>query len=351
MGLFLLLLVFWAGFIIYLFAEKYRLDQYKKSIPIRIAVNGTRGKTGAARMIASALRANGIKVCAKTSGSETRFINPDGSEETVPRTGSPSVIEQVRMMRKASALGAKAIVYEIMGIQPEHQILESKKIINPAYTVIVNARIDHPEQGESKAEVMKNYLSAVPTGSRIFRPPNTDENYDKTRLVLELCRSLGLDEELCGKAIHEAEMDKGAFRIFHCEKTHYCNLFAVNDVQSTRFLMDRLYPGYRVGLFNSRLDRPWRSLQFVKAAQDGLFDDIRFFFVMGNGAALFRRKLLGRAMIIKSNDPRKIMDTIKKTISPLDDSQNSTVQIIGMGNIKGAEALLDYWQAESISLS
>jgi hypothetical protein len=72
---------------------------------------------------------------------------------------------------------------------------------------------------------------------------------------------------------------------------------------------------------------------------------------MGNGAAFFRRKLPGRAMILKSNDPRKIMDTIKKTISPLDDSQNSTVQIIGMGNIKGAEALLDYWQAESISLS
>jgi hypothetical protein len=349
MELFFLLLVFWTGFILYLFAEKYRLDKCRKSIPVRIAVNGTRGKTGAVRMIASALRANGIKVCAKTSGSETRFMYPDGSEETVARLGFPSIIEQVRMIQKAAAVGAEAMVCEVMGIKPEYQILESKKILDPMYTVIVNARLDHPEQGESEADVMKNYLAAVPAGSCLFHPLNPDAYNDKVRLVLELCRCLDLDEELCGKAVPETEMDRGAFRIFRCGKMDCCNLFAANDVQSTRILMDSLPPGFRAGLFNSRPDRPERSLQFIKAVKDGVFNDIRVFFVLGNAGAFFRRKLSGRIVPIRSNDPGKIMATIQKNLSA--DSENSRVQILGMGNIKGAEALLDYWKAQSVSAS
>jgi UDP-N-acetylmuramyl pentapeptide synthase len=345
MGLLLLLLVFWTGFVVYLFAEKHRLDKCRRSVPIRIAVNGTRGKTGAVRMIASALRANGIKTCAKTSGSETRFIYPDGSEEAVARNGPPSVIEQARVLQKAAALGAKAVVCEIMGIQSEYQIPESKKILDPVYTVIVNARVDHGEQGESEAEVMKNYLAAVPSGSRFFCSPNTGEYNDKEQPILELCRCLGLDEKLCGKAMREAEMDRGAFRIFRCGKMNCCNLFAANDIQSTRILMDSLPPGFRVGLFNSRRDRGERSLQFVKALSNGVFDDIRIFFVMGSAASFFRRKLPGRTLAIKSNDPEKIMDTIQKTLSEQKDFQSSNVQILGMGNIKGAEALLDYWHA------
>jgi hypothetical protein len=313
------------------------------------------------------------------------------------RTGSPSIIEQARVLQKAAALGVQAIVCEVMGIKGEYQIPESKKILDPVYTVIVNARLDHPEQGESEAEVMKNYLAAVPAGSRFFLPPNPDAYDDKTGLVLELCRSLGLDEGLCEKAMLEAAMDRGAFRIFRLGKMECCNLFAANDVQSTRILVDSLPPGFRVGLFNSRQDRPERSLQFAKAVQDGMFDDVGIFFVMGSGTIFFKQRLSDRIVSVSSKDPEKIMNTIQETLSRKDDSQagtyppplghfesgkdlfvggmyphkihtlqnddtpllcggvrhfrNSAVQILGMGNIKGAEALLDYWQAHGDSVS
>ena len=349
MSLFFLLLVFWIGFVVYLFAEKHSLDKCRRSIPIRIAVNGTRGKTGAVRMTASALRASGIKTCAKTSGSETRFVYPDGSEDVVARSGPPSVIEQVRVLKKAAGLGVEAVVCEIMGVHPEYQILESKKILDPLYTVIVNARLDHPEQGESEMEVMKNYLAAVPKDSRVFCPSSPGENNDRAKIILDLCRSLGLDETSCEKAMRTAEMDRGAFRIYHCGKMDCYNLFAANDVESTRILMDGLEGGFRVGLFNSRRDRPWRDLQFVKALRNGVFDDIRIFFVMGSAGAFFKRKLQGRTRTIKSNDPEKIMALIQKALSEQEDLQSSTVQVIGMGNIKGATALLDYWQVRSAS--
>jgi hypothetical protein len=39
------------------------------------------------------------------------------------------------------------------------------------------------------------------------------------------------------------------------------------------------------------------------------------------------------------------MDKIKAIISGDADFQNSSAALLGMGNIKGAEGLLDYWKA------
>jgi hypothetical protein len=343
--LFILLLAAWIGFIVYLFAEKYRLEKYRESIPLRIAVNGTRGKTGVVRMVASALRANGVKVCAKTSGSETHFIFPDGAEEEISRLGCPSIIEETGIIKRAAALGAEALVCEIMGIKSEYQNIESKKIINPGHTVIVNARIDHPEQGKSKEEILDNYLAAVPSGGRFYLPSPGVSDTDGTEVVLKLCGDLGLDEELCRKAFPDTKMDRGGFSVFKCGGMDCYNLFAVNDVHSTRALVDTLPAGPRIGLFNSRQDRPERSVQFVKAIRDGMFDDIKLFFVLGNAGSFFRRKIPGRAVSVGiSGGPEKIMDKIKAIVSGDADFHNSTVELLGMGNIKGAEKLLDYWK-------
>jgi hypothetical protein len=343
--LFIFLLVAWIGFTAYLFAEKYRLDKYRGSIPLRIAVNGTRGKTGVVRMIASALRANGIKACAKTSGSETRFIFPDGSEEEVIRPGCPSIIEETKIIKKAATLGAEALVCEIMGIKGEYQSIESKKIIDPGHTVIVNARIDHPEQGKSKEEVLDNYLAVLPPGGRFYLPSSDVPDIDGMEVVLKLCGDLGLNEELCREAFPGAKMDKGGFGVFKCRGMDCYNLFAANDVHSTRALIDTLPYGPRIGLFNSRQDRPERSIQFVKAILDGIFDDIKLFFVLGNAGSFFKRKLPGRTVPVNISGPEKIMNKIKAVISGDADFQNSTVELLGMGNIKGTEELLDYWKA------
>ncbi len=48
------------------------------AVPIRIHVNGTRGKSSVARLIAAGLRAGGICTVAKTTGSAARYIHPAG---------------------------------------------------------------------------------------------------------------------------------------------------------------------------------------------------------------------------------------------------------------------------------
>src|SRR6476660_4712029 len=69
-----------------------------KRIPIRIHVNGTRGKSSVTRLIAAGLRAGGIPTCAKTTGTLPRMILPDGSEYPVYRPSTPNVLEQLRIV-------------------------------------------------------------------------------------------------------------------------------------------------------------------------------------------------------------------------------------------------------------
>ena len=49
-----------------------------ENIPLRIHVNGSRGKSSGTRLVAAGLRAGGLKVLAKTTGSAPRIIDKNG---------------------------------------------------------------------------------------------------------------------------------------------------------------------------------------------------------------------------------------------------------------------------------
>ena len=60
--------------------ENYYHNKSLKKIPIRIHVNGARGKSSVTRLIAAGLRAGCIATIAKTTGSAPRIIDKDGSD-------------------------------------------------------------------------------------------------------------------------------------------------------------------------------------------------------------------------------------------------------------------------------
>ena len=101
--------------LIYLFIESFIHNQNLKKIPIRIHVNGTRGKSSVTRLIAAALRAGNIKTVAKTTGTLARLIDADGKEESVYRIGYTNIIEQVRVIAWARKKQAQALVIKCMG--------------------------------------------------------------------------------------------------------------------------------------------------------------------------------------------------------------------------------------------
>ena len=81
-----------------------------QAVPIRVHVNGTRGKSSVTRLIAAGLRAGGIRTSAKTTGSAARYIHPDGSEDVVSRPGPPNIREQIGVVYQAAREGSQALV-------------------------------------------------------------------------------------------------------------------------------------------------------------------------------------------------------------------------------------------------
>src|SRR5713226_629408 len=96
--------------IVWLGAATWRHRRNLRAIPVRIHVAGTRGKSTTTRLIAAGLGAGGLRVVAKTTGTEPRLIRPDGSEAAWPRRGPPSVREQTRFFAEAMRLRADAAV-------------------------------------------------------------------------------------------------------------------------------------------------------------------------------------------------------------------------------------------------
>ena len=107
------------GLAAYGIAEQRRHERNVARVPVRVHVNGTRGKSSVTRLIAAGLRAGGVRTFAKTTGTMARMIYPDGSEADVYRVGSPNIIEQTRIMARAVEQRAHALVIECMAVYPE----------------------------------------------------------------------------------------------------------------------------------------------------------------------------------------------------------------------------------------
>src|SRR5512139_3652667 len=97
-----------------LYWERLARDRALAAIPIRIHVNGTRGKSTVTRYIAAALREGGVRTVAKTTGTAPRLILPDGRERAVRRRAPASIREQLWLLREAHRLQATAVVIECM---------------------------------------------------------------------------------------------------------------------------------------------------------------------------------------------------------------------------------------------
>ena len=131
------------GFVSYLVIETIVLNRRLRSIPLRICVTGTRGKSSVVRMIASVLREEGKQVLAKTTGTKASYILPGGEEVVVRRRGVVSIIEQKKLVKKAFRLNVECLVAEIMSIHPENHVIEAQRLLKPHIVVLTNVRRDH----------------------------------------------------------------------------------------------------------------------------------------------------------------------------------------------------------------
>ena len=131
-------------------------------LPIRIHVNGSRGKSSVTRLIAAGLRAGGLKTLAKTTGTSARIINEHGQDQMIHRLRSASIGEQVRLLRGFSKKKPDAVVIECMAVNPQYQWISEHKIVQSSIGVITNVRPDHlDEMGSTEKELSYSLSNTI----------------------------------------------------------------------------------------------------------------------------------------------------------------------------------------------
>jgi len=251
-----------------------------KAIPLRILVNGTRGKSTVTRLIAAGLAAGGVRTYAKTTGSAARLILPDMSELPIrqkgPAKARASIMEHRWFLREAHRDGARALVAECMAIQPETIRTLETRLAHSTIGVITNVRLDHMDtMGTELASVAGVLAESIPEKGRLFvGSEGMDESVggifalkaarrgaelrlvggdEETRsmcgefpypvfeqnlaLALAVCGACGVPREvaLCGMraAVPDPGVRPSLEFAWRGAAVRVVNAFAANDVQST----------------------------------------------------------------------------------------------------------------------
>ena len=290
------------GLLALLLWERRERDSALAAIPIRIHVNGTRGKSTVTRLIAAALREAGIRTVAKTTGTAPRLILPDGGERPVRRRAPASIHEQLWLLREAHRLRAAAVVIECMAVDPELQAVCEGEMIRSTIGVITNARPDHAEvMGATVDDVARALGSTVPRSAVLVLGPTSggeilahaaqsrgsrvvhavaDEGETEAwgglpwmaanaAIALAVTRELGIADNVARRAMLAASPDPGALRTGSVEvagrRVGYVDATAANDPQSLGLVLGDRRDG-AIFVFHHRADRPARLGQFCEAA-------------------------------------------------------------------------------------
>ena len=317
------------------FIEAFNHYKCRDSVPIRILVNGTRGKTTVSRLIGCALEQSGINTVVKTTGSEAKIIMGDTIIDVPRKRGLNPIRETKYLFKYASKAGAKAVVLECSAIRPEAQVLMGSKLVLPTSVIITNARIDHIDyMGSSKEKTAQVLKLCVPDGMSFYTSDLIYMGDSQAKLVakgrtgqeqnislaLKVLSDLGIDEETALKGFENFKPDVGLVGPFFVNGKTIINGFAANDMESAQELL-KSYNGFTV-VYNNRSDREFRLKYFAPLFTDYCQEVI----VIGQHVNKVVRYL-------KKNAIGCMISGFEGSFDSLIDMCNNTV--LCMGNIKG----------------
>lgn len=342
----LLVVILFVLLLVLALIEAITHTRHVNAIPIRILVNGTRGKTTVTRQLHNALSSK-MSVLSKTTGSQAILIYPDTSEHPINRRfGFHLIQEHYKFFSLAYSLKVDAVVVECCAVSPESQLIMAKKLIRPTCSIITNARIDHVDQMgttvKSTAEVLK---LSVPKGQKFYTSDHFFDSDSHTVVVQ------GSNEELVSTVLNNEfniknvsfnsyKPDIGLVGPFFLRNFLFVNGFAANDKESASQLLDK-YSGQNYAvLYNNRADREFRVPYF-----SSLFEsyNVKQVIVLGEHVNKCVRFFSKHVPCAKVEGFKGTNDSL---ISMLEEKKFNV--IIGMGNIKGAGIeLIEYCIAKT----
>lgn len=290
--------------------EKRQIKKYIDKIPLRVNVNGIRGKSTATRFITAILEEAGYDVIGKTTGTSARMIvwGKQKEIEIKRRPIGANIGEQVSVLKETVMRKANALVCECMAVRPEYQEVYQHQIIQANMVVITNVVEDHlDEMGPTTEQVAWAFAKTIPyngilvitegpyaeyfkheatkrnTKTICLNPEIIEKDYiskfpyivfpNNCAIGLGVARALGIDDEIAFKAMLKAHPDPGiaqVVRVNHNEKKAWlANAFAANEPVSSLEIWktvkkSKTTDGQPVLILCCRDDRVDRTQQFVK---------------------------------------------------------------------------------------
>jgi len=132
-------------------------------IPLRILVEGTRGKSSTVTLLEEELRREGYRTLGKVTGSDPRFIW-NGDSIDIIRENDVFPLLDYDNMPGILDFDCDALILENQAITP-YTMRFIHKLIGPQHVVIPNIRIDHTEGlGKNLTEMAKNFVNNYHVG-------------------------------------------------------------------------------------------------------------------------------------------------------------------------------------------
>jgi len=358
--------------------------------PVRIHVNGTRGKSSVTRLIAAGLRAGGIRTFAKTTGTKPRMIFEDGSETPIYRPGKPNIIEQVGVIRRAAAHDIQALVVECMAVRPEYQRFVERKMIRSTLGVITNIREDHVEEmGPTLEDIAKAICGTIPEKSALFTAEKrmlqiiqTEadkkgtkvvvadegcildemmhgfsyiEHKENVALALKVVEHFGISQDIAIKGMWAAEPDPGVLQRYHIKffnrELEFINAFAANDPDSTLIIWNKVNGSIakeyvRIVILVCRSDRLDRSKQFGELIATKLAVD--YYIVVGSFTDVVEKEAIGLGL-----SPNKLFNMGNSTPECIFEKVLEVTPrralVFGIGNmVEYGESIVTYFKNRSM---
>jgi gamma-polyglutamate synthase len=351
------------------------------SIPIRIHINGTRGKSSVTRLIGAGLRAGNISNITKVTGTFPRLIIEDGTETYIHRKSSANIIEQLDIVKFAAGRKVKALVMECMALQPQYQTITEHQMIHSNICVMTNIRIDHTDvMGHTLMEIAETLGRTIPKNEHLFTSENVIpdtlkqmadkrntithfvdlqtvshdemkgfryiEHRENVALALAICEHLNIDRETALKGMYDAIPDAGVLtcsRVVAFQKNLvFYNAFAANDPDSTLMVWQKIrdeigFEGKRIVLLNTRQDRLYRAKQLAEMVAMKIKDEIDYLMLIGQSTEVVEGMALScgipgnKLVVVGWTTPAEVFEKILSVTE-------KTSTIVAIGNMGGMGA-------------
>jgi gamma-polyglutamate synthase len=358
--------------------ERRRHVRDLERVPLRISVNGSRGKSTVTRLLVGAFAEAGRRAIAKTTGTTPRVIlGWSGEEEPIHRRPEGANIgEQRRFAREAAQHEAEVAVVECMAVNPDYQETFHHDYVQPQVLVITSTLADHLDvMGPTVEDVAEIFAATIPQGGVVVVGPDEhtevfraeaerrgatlivadDDAVDEAvlhgfdhlvfpanvALALALTDHCGIDRETALRGMRKAPPDPYATRLLRVGDPSapalFVNGFPANDPTSTiavwREVLDRGHPEEKlVVIMGCREDRPARNAQFADEVLPAL--PIDTLVVVGDGAQPVLSAVKDGRIDVREVRDRTGTDP-EEVVADLADELHGRV-VLGVGNLVGA---------------